>query len=231
MSYFDPLYIVIVGPAFLLAMWAQYRVKSAFNRWSGIASTTGLPGREVARRVLAQAGVAGVTIEQSQGFLSDHYDPTKRVLRLSPSNYDGASVAAAAIAAHEAGHAIQHARAYAPLKLRGAAVPAAKAGGGFATLLFVGGMFLASQPLMMAAVVAFSGVVLFQLITLPVEFDASRRAKVALVDSGIIQHPEEENGVSAVLNAAALTYVAAALQSVLMLAYYAYRAGLIGGRR
>ncbi len=229
--FFDPLYFLFVGPAFLLALLAQWRVKSAFARWSQVPSASGLSGREVARRVLEHAGVTGVQIEPSHGFLSDHYDPTKRTLRLSPANYDGTSIAAAAIAAHEAGHAIQHARAYAPLKLRSAAVPAATVGSSVSMVLLMAGMFLRSPHLILVGVVAFSAVVFFQLITLPVEFDASRRAKLVLVDSGIVYLEEDERGVAKVLNAAAMTYVAAAIQSVLTLLYFLYRSGLIGGRR
>ncbi|MEM7166079.1 MAG: zinc metallopeptidase [Planctomycetota bacterium] len=231
MIVFDPVYFIFVGPAFLLAMFAQMRVKSAFAQWSQVGSSARLPGREVARRVMQHAGVGGVQIEPSQGFLSDHYDPSRRILRLSPDNYEGTSIAAAAIAAHEAGHAIQHAQAYAPLKLRSAAVPAATVGSSLSVICFFAGMFLQMQPLLWVGVIAFSAVVLFQLITLPVEFDASRRAKAVLVDSGIVHLEEEEKAVAKVLNAAALTYVAAAIQSILTLLYFLYRSGLIGGRR
>ena len=229
--YFDPMYFVFVGPAFLLAMWAQMRVKSAFARWSQVPARTGLTGAEVARRVCEMGGATDIKIEMSQGYLSDHYDPTQRVLRLSNENYHGRSVAAAAIAAHEAGHAIQHAVKYPFLALRSAYVPVASLGSWLSFPLLFAGAFFSIGPLITAGIALFGAVVLFQIITLPVEFDASARAKRLLSDSGLISDPEEMRGVKSVLGAAALTYVAATIQAVLTLLYYLWRLGLLGGNR
>jgi Zn-dependent membrane protease YugP len=220
MIFFDPRYFIVVGPAILLAIFAQVRVQSTVARWSRVPLASGRRGVDVAEAVLRYGGVDGVRIERVAGRLTDHYDPRSRVLRLSEGNYSGSSVAAAAIAAHEAGHAIQHARDYAPLHMRGAAVPLANFGSGFGVLLLIGGILFAMQPLLLAGIVLFSFVVFFQLITLPVEFDASRRAKIALREGGFLRDDEEGRGVSAVLGAAALTYVAAAVQSIMTLLYY-----------
>ena len=213
-------YFLFIAPALLLAVFAQAQVKSAFHRWSQVASRSGWTGAQVAQRVLDHGGVQGVRIEATRGTLTDHYDPRGRVLRLSEANYHGRSVAAAAVAAHEAGHAIQHDRQYAPLALRALAVPAANFGSGLSFPLLILGAILAQPALILAGVVLFSCVVLFQLITLPVEFDASRRAKLVLAESGMIVDEDEARGVSKVLNAAALTYVAAAAQAILTLLYY-----------
>lgn len=229
--YFDPMYFVFVGPAFLLAMWAQMRVKSAFARWSDVRSRTGLTGAEVARRVCELGGAHDIPIELSSGYLSDHYDPVNRVLRLSNENYHGRSVAAAAIAAHEAGHAIQHAVKYPFLTLRSAYVPLASLGSWLSFPLLFAGAIFSIGPLITAGIALFGAVVIFQLITLPVEFDASARAKRLLADSGLIQDEEEMRGVRSVLGAAALTYVAATIQALLTLLYYLWRMGLLGGNR
>lgn len=226
----DPLYFVFVGPAFILGMIAQGMVRSAFHRWSQVATRSGLTGAEVAARVLSTSDIRDVGIEISAGMLSDHYDPRTRTLRLSEQNYHGRSVAAAAIAAHEAGHAIQHARKYAPLALRSMYVPLASLGSGLSFPLLFAGFIFAWKPLVLAGVALFSAVVLFQILTLPVEFDASRRAKRVLIDGGMVTDDEEARGVSKVLNAAALTYVAATLQAVLTLLYYLHILGLLGRR-
>ncbi|MEC9477011.1 MAG: zinc metallopeptidase, partial [Planctomycetota bacterium] len=212
--YFDPMYFVVVGPAFLLAIWAQMRVKSAFQHWSQVPLRSGWTGAQVAQKVCEIGGADGVQIEQTPGQLSDHYDPRNRVLRLSSDNYHGRSVAAAAIAAHEAGHAIQHATRYPMLALRSAYVPAASLGSWFAFPMLFAGMIFRYPPLIYIGIALFSAVVLFQIITLPVEFDASARAKRVLADSGIISDEEELGGVRSVLGAAALTYVAATIQAV-----------------
>ena len=228
--YFDPMYFLFVGPAFLLAIWAQARVKSAFHRWSQVPLRSGLTGAQVAQKVCEIGGATGIQIEITPGKLSDHYDPRDRVLRLSEDNYNGRSVAAAAIAAHEAGHAIQHATRYPMLALRSAYVPAASIGSGFAFPMLFAGMIFRYPPLIYIGIALFSAVVLFQFITLPVEFNASARAKRVLADSGIISDEEEMSGVRSVLGAAALTYVAATIQSVLTLLYYLWRSGLLGRR-
>jgi Zn-dependent membrane protease YugP len=226
----DPLYWMFVGPTMLLAMWAQFRVKSAYGKWSKVGASSRMSGAQAAQRMLDSAGVRDVKIEAVQGFLSDHYDPRKKVLRLSPDVYQGQSVAAMGIACHEAGHALQHAKGYAPLQLRTAIVPVAQIGSWLSWPLIFGGVLLNLANLTLLGVIAFSGVVLFQLVTLPVEFDASARAKKQLMSLGILQSKQEAGGVSAVLNAAAMTYVAATITAVMQLLYFAMRAGLLGRR-
>lgn len=214
--HFDLSYFVYLAPAFLLAMWAQMRVHSAYAQAQ--QQPAPLSGAAAARHVLDSAGLSDIQIEQIPGKLTDHYDPRQKVLRLSPEVYQSRSLAAVGIAAHEAGHAIQDARHYAPLVIRNAAVPAANFGSGFSMVLFVIG-FLAHLPfLVMAGVVLFAAVVFFQVVNLPVEFDASNRAKAQLVSLGIADH-DQMVYVNRVLNAAAWTYVAATLQSVLTLIY------------
>lgn len=222
---FDPMYFAYVAPAFLLMLWAQWRVKSAYAR--GMQVPAPLSGAAAARYVLDQSGLNDVAIEETSGHLSDHYDPREKVLRLSSEVYHTRSMAAVGIAAHEAGHAIQDARGYIPLVLRSAAVPAATAGPMLASILFLLGVLLAAPKLFLAGIVAFSAVVVFQVITLPVEFDASNRAKRVLSELDIV----DQNGalvVRDVLNAAGWTYVAAALQSLMQLLYYIMR--FSGGR-
>jgi Zn-dependent membrane protease YugP len=230
MMWFDPMYFLILAPGLLLAAWAQYKVKSAYARASRLAVRSGLSGAEAAARLLRANGLHHVRIEPTHGFLGDHYDPKKDVLRLSPDVYGGRSLAAVGIAAHEAGHALQDAEAYGPLRLRGALVPLASLGTNAAFLIFVAGMFMQVTGLMIAALVLFSCVVLFQLINLPVEFDASRRARAVLLENGIVTEVEDRE-VARVLNAAAMTYVAATLTAILTLLYFLYRSGLLGGRR
>ncbi|MCL4170047.1 UNVERIFIED_CONTAM: hypothetical protein GTU68_065936 [Idotea baltica] len=211
------MYLVFVIPPMLLGMYAQWRVKSAFSSMSQVPAR--MSGAESARRMLDSAGLTNVGIEQVGGRLSDHYDPRAKVLRLSSDVYNGRSMAALGVACHEAGHAFQDAQGYMPLKIRAAAVPAASFGSGAGMYMLFGGMLFNFQPLMIIGVIVFSAVVFFQLITLPVEFDASRRARQQLVDQGMIAGAEERY-VAKVLNAAALTYVAATLQSVMTLLYY-----------
>jgi Zn-dependent membrane protease YugP len=218
------------APAMLLAMWAQWRVRSAYAEASQIAPRSGYTGAEAAHALLTSAGVPEVRIEMVQGFLSDHYVPGERVLRLSPDVYSGQSLAALGIAAHEAGHAIQDAKRYPLLVVRNAIVPLASIGGNVAWLILLAGFLLSSMNLIVVGIAAFSLTVIFQLVNLPVEFDASRRARVALAEGGLIS-PQEDVYVKKVLNAAALTYVAATLSSILTLLYFLYRAGLLGGRR
>jgi Zn-dependent membrane protease YugP len=179
---------------------------------------------------MQQAGVEGVQIEPVEGFLSDHYVPGEKVLRLSSEVYAGRSLAALGIAAHESGHAIQDASRYPLLVVRNFLVPIAGVGSSISWILILIGFMLASANLILVGIVAFSMVVIFQLVNLPVEFDASRRARMALLDGGLITR-EEDTIVAKVLNAAALTYVAGTLTSVLTLLYYLYRSGLLGGRR
>jgi len=222
MILFDPLYLFIVGPFMVIAMIASARVKSTFKRFSRVGVRSGMTGAEAAAAVARSAGIA-VRIEQSSGFLSDHYDPRGRVLRLSPDVYAGRSISAVAVAAHEAGHAIQDARAYAPLKLRSFMVPVTQFGSTGWIWIFMAGMILSIKPLVTVGIIVFGVTVVFQLVTLPVEFDASRRARLVLAETGIVTSAEEEQGVAKVLNAAAMTYVASALTAVVTLLYLIMR--------
>lgn len=228
--FFDPLYLIVMIPGMLLAGWAQWRVKSSYGKWSKYAASSGLTGAQAANRMLEHAGIRDVKVEQVQGFLSDHYDPRNKRLRLSPGVYSSNSVAAMGIACHEAGHALQHAKGYAPLALRSAIVPVAQFGSWLAWPMIIGGMLLQMQNLALLGVIAFSTMVVFQLITLPVEFDASNRAKAQIRALGIAPSQRESGGVSAVLNAAAMTYVAAAIGAIMQLLYFLMRAGLLGSR-
>jgi Zn-dependent membrane protease YugP len=235
-GWFDPYYFLFLGPGILLALWAQWKVKSAFAHASRVPAASGVTGAQAAAEVMRAAGVAGVQIEPVEGFLSDHYVPGQKILRLSPDVYAGRSLAALGVAAHEAGHAIQDARRYPLLVVRNGLVPLASIGSNAAWLIIFAGFALASvnaalgNKVVLVGCVAFSFVVLFQLVNLPVEFDASRRARIALVDAGLITRDEDVE-VKRVLSAAALTYVAATLTAVLTLLYFLFRAGLLGGRR
>lgn len=238
MFYFDPLYLVVTLVTLAFSLWATARVKSAFAKYSRIRTHTGMTGAQVARKILDQNGLFQVPVEPvgqqfmlfgGDGMLSDHYDPTKKVVRLSPQVYQSSSVAAQAIAAHECGHAVQHAKAYAPLQIRNAMVPMATFGSQASYFLILLGFFMHAMAMVKVGIVLFAAAVLFQLITLPVEIDASRRAKLMLSDYGLIA-PPDRGGVSAVLNAAAWTYVAAAAAAVLNLLYLLLRTGLLGGR-
>jgi Zn-dependent membrane protease YugP len=219
--FFDPMYLLFLAPAMLLAFWAQMRVKSTYAEARKIPSN--LSGAAAARYVLDHAGLNDVTIEQIPGQLSDHYDPSAKVLRLSTEVYNERSLAAVGIAAHEAGHAIQDAHQYMPLIVRNAAVPMANFGSGFSMTLFFLGFFLHMHVLITLGIALFACVVFFQVVNLPVEFNASTRAKQQLVELGVI-NPQELTYVKKVLDAAAWTYVAATLQSILTLAYLLMRA-------
>jgi Zn-dependent membrane protease YugP len=228
-GWFDPVYLLFVAPAMLLALWAQFRVKSAYAEASQVPSRRGLSGAQAADAVLADAGVRGVEIEPVEGFMTDHYVPGKKLLRLSPEVYAGRSLAAVGIAAHESGHAIQDARRYPLLVVRNALVPVANFGSGASWIIIMIGFALASMTFIKIGIAAFSAVVLFQLVNLPVEFDASRRARLALVEGGLVSR-EEDVVVKRVLDAAAMTYVAATLSSIMTLLYFLFRSGLLGGR-
>ncbi len=228
--FFDIKFILFVTlPGLVLSGLASLMVKSAFAKYSQVRTRRGYTGAQAARVMLDQYGLHDVRIERADGFLSDHYNPATRSLGLSPDVYDSPSVAAVGVACHEAGHAIQHARNYAPLWARSALVPLVGIGAQFSELLLFLGVIMSAKPLLMLGVIAFCSVVLFQLITLPVEFDASRRAKKLCVEFGIIS-PDEQQGVNSVLNAAALTYVAAFVTSLLTLLYYLVKLGLLNGR-
>lgn len=226
--FFDPLYLLIVGPGMLLALWASFRVKRTFNRFAEIPTRAGMSGAEVAREMLRRNGISGIRVEEHEGFLSDHYDPTEKVVRLSHAVYHGTSIASVGVAAHECGHVLQDADNYGAMRLRQSLVGPANFGSSAAWLLIIGGFFLKLSGLIWVGILAFSAVVLFQLVTLPVEFNASTRARAQLAGGGIVSSAEEDQ-VGSVLNAAALTYVAALVTSVLTLAYFLIRMAGVGG--
>jgi len=207
------LYFIII---LLVPLWAQMRVKGAYNKYSKVASSSHMSGREVARRILDENGLYHVTVEETRGVLSDHYDPRTKVVRLSTNNYHGHSVAAAAIAAHEVGHAIQDQQDYSFLRFRHALVPVANIGSNFSWILILIGMLAGLSNLLLLGILFMAAAVLFQFVTLPVEFNASNRAMDQVVALGIIRN-EEERETKKVLNAAALTYVAAAAVAILEL--------------
>ena len=223
--FFSPLYFLFMIPPLLLGFWAQYRVKSTFNKYSQVRSGRGITGAEAARRILDSYGLRHVVVERVNGFLSDHYDPRSKTLRLSPDVYDSPSLASVGVAAHEAGHALQDQENYGPLRLRSNIVPAAQIGSWLGPIIIFGGFMMMSafgtSSLAWIGVAVLGITTLFTLVTLPVEFDASNRAKQLLVSDGILT-PQELGGVNSVLNAAALTYVAAAVSAVMQLAYYAF---------
>ncbi len=226
MFYFDPLYFVFVGPAMLLALWAQWKVKSAFAAASQMPAASGISGADAARMILEAHGIHNVRIEASHGFLSDHYDPRTKVIRLSQPVLNSRSVAAIGIAAHEAGHAVQDAQHYAPLKLRNGIVPFAYFGGNFAFVLIIIGLILGGAAsffgswLVWVGIGLFSLTVICQLVNLPVEFDASNRAKDLMQSTGIVASGGEAKAMNKVLNAAAWTYVAGTLAAIGTLLYY-----------
>lgn len=228
--YFDPLYLLLVmAPALILGAITQGMVKSAFARASEMGTRRGWTGRDIAQAILDANGIHGVAIEPVQGYLSDHYDPKQKVLRLSPQVYGGRSIAAAGVAAHEVGHAIQDAKGYAPLAIRNAVVPVASIGSGFGILLAMIGFAFVGQWLGMIGVALFTMVVIFQVVNLPVEFNASSRARQTLLANGLVT-PEEDLEVKKVLNAAAMTYVAATITAILTLLWLLIRSGVLGGR-
>ncbi len=223
----DPIYFIMIAPVFVFSLWARFRVKSSFRKYARYKTRSGYSGRQVAEFLLEKNGIRGVTITAAQGMLSDHYSPTQRKLALSRGVIDSTSVAALGVAAHEVGHAIQHHRGLVIMRIwQALAVPATFMSNAAIFLIFIGiffSLFLAKLGFFL-----FLGVVLFQILTLPLEFDASRRAKDLLLKYGVIT-PGERAGVSAVLNSAALTYVAAAAASITQLLYFALV--LFGGGR
>jgi Zn-dependent membrane protease YugP len=229
MLFFDPIYLLFLAPGLLLAAWAQYRIRSAYDQASRIPPRSGYSGAETADVLLRTAGLDEVRIEPTEGYLSDHYVPGQHVLRLSPDVYAGRSLAAVGVAAHETGHAYQDARRYPLLVLRNFLVPMASFGSSVSWILMLIGFLLHLAGLIYIGILVFSFTVLFQLVNLPVEFDASRRARFALVQNGLVT-PQEDLVVGRVLNAAALTYVAGTLTAVLQLLYFLFRAGLLGRR-
>jgi hypothetical protein len=217
---FDPVYWLFAIPGLLLGIWAQIKLSSAYGKYSQVPVESGMTGAEAAREILDRAGLNNVPVEEIPGRLSDHYDPTKRALFLSSDNFNGRTVAAVGVAAHESGHALQHQAAYGLFNVRMALVPVTQ----FASMAYMGiffvGLFLGMLKIVLPIIIAtFAVITLFQLVTLPVEYDASRRAKEQLFRLGLV-HEDERAGVSKVLDAAALTYVAALVSSMLTLLYY-----------
>lgn len=230
--FMDPGHLLFVAlPMLALTLLAQMWVKSAYSKYSQIGGSRRISGAEAAQRMLQSAGVHDVRIEESHGWLSDHYSPTEKVVRLSPENYMGTSLAAVGIAAHEVGHAIQHARSFGPLVVRNMAVPLAGIGSTFGYIAIILGLIMtqvANNPISLIGLALLACVVLFQVVNLPVELDASRRALKLLPSTGIL-HDEEVPGARKVLTAAAFTYVAATIAAVWELIYWAMRLGLLGG--
>ena len=229
--YFDPTMILLL-PGMIIALWASLNVNSTFNKYNRVLSRNGLTGAQVAERVLHHHGIYNVRIERVSGNLSDHYDPRTNVIRLSDSTYNSTSIAAAGVAAHEAGHAVQYAQNYAPIKMRASIVTLCNFGSPMAFVFVILSLFVPTNEMATAciyiAIALFSLATVFQLITLPVEFDASRRATVSLEATGLYSQ-EELNGSKAVLRAAALTYVAALISSILSLLRFVLI--VTGGRR
>jgi len=219
MLFFDPLYMLFMLPALILATFAAIRTQATFHRYSRVSASSGMTGAEAARALLEAQGIRGVNIGISRGFLSDHYDPRDRSLRLSPQVYHSSSLAAIGVACHEAGHALQHAEGYMPLALRSQLVPVTQLGSQLAFPIMIAGLFFQAPFLVNLGLILFTAVVAFTLITLPVEWNASARAKRLMVQAGIVS-PREASASSAVLNAAFLTYVAATVTAILQLLYY-----------
>ncbi len=212
-------YFLFLIPGLLLSLWASYKTKSAFNKYSKVRSATGLTGAQAAERLLAYAGITDVEVVRSSGFLSDHYNPMTKKLALSEPVYASPSIAAIGVACHEAGHAIQHKVGYAPLKLRSALVPTAGIGSKFGYAALMIGALAQIPSFVMIGVGLIGLILLFQIVTLPVEFDATARAKKLAVEQGILMD-QERVGMNRVLNAAGLTYVAAATATLLTMLYY-----------
>lgn len=236
MFYFDPMYLLFLAPALILSLWASFRTKAAFNKYSRVRTLRGLTGAQAAKALLDRSGIHDVQIVPTRGMLSDHYNPTNKTLALSEGVFSSPSIAAVGVACHEAGHAIQHAEGYKPLWLRSMLVPTANIGSSLGYIVMMLGLFLLyagsqmGQNVVLFGAMLFSAVLIFQIVTLPVEFDASARAKRMAVENGVILEQERE-GMNKVLNAAALTYVAAVISTLMTLLYYLFRAGLLGGRR
>lgn len=231
---FDPVYWIVIGIGFALSVWANKQVKGNFRRYSQVGTGSGYTGAQIAERILADHGIRDVTIEPIAGEMTDHYDPRSKTLRLSEPVYGSSSMAAVGVAAHEVGHALQHAEGYAPLKFRSSWVPVANTGGGISMFVIIAAFFMGGMATPLGASLAWAGILLFStttlftLVTLPVEFDASSRALATL--SGRYLSDQELDGARKVLNAAALTYVAAFVTSLLTLLYWAHALGLLGGR-
>ncbi|MGF1458919.1 MAG: zinc metallopeptidase [Leptolyngbyaceae cyanobacterium] len=225
--FFDPTYLLLMVPGMLLTLWAQNKVKGTYRRYSQVPSTMGMTGAQVARTILSKMGVQGVSVEQVAGELTDHYDPSAKAVRLSQGIYNSTSLAAAAVAAHECGHVLQDVDDYKFMNLRASLVPAVNLGSRLGPILIIAGLILNFIGLAWLGIIFFAAVLLFHLVTLPVEFDASKRALRLIDEYGILQG-EENRGARAVLQAAAFTYVATAFYALLNLLYYVF---LLLGRR
>jgi hypothetical protein len=218
--FFDPVWLLFAIPGLLLGIWAQFKLSHAYGKYSQVPVDSGMTGAQAAREILDRAGLHNVPVEEIPGHLTDHYDPSKRALFLSPENYEGNSIAAVGVAAHESGHALQHQAGYGLFTARMAIVPITQFASTAYTLIFLAGLFIHAffYQFITIAIVLFAITTLFQLVTLPVEYDASRRAKEQLFRLGLV-HEHERAGVSKVLDAAALTYVAALVSAVMQLLY------------
>jgi uncharacterized protein len=223
MFMFDPTYLLFILPGLALSLWASWRTHSTFKKYSQVRTLRGMTGAQAAQEMLRSAGVSDVQITPTHGFLSDHYNPTNKTLALSEATYGSNSVAAVGVACHEAGHALQHAQGYKPMWLRSVLVPTANIGSSGGYIVMIGGLLFQSPNLIYIGALLFSAVLLFQIVTLPVEFDASNRAKRLAVENGIVL-PQEREGMDKVLNAAAMTYVAAVVSTLMTLLYYLLRA-------
>ena len=231
MFFYNPTYLIFMIPAFILMGITSWYVRHSYNKWSQVRAGSGLTGSQAAQRLIANGNLYGVQVQGTQGELSDHYDPRNKTLYLSSGVANSPSVASVAIAAHELGHAMQDSEEYFPLRFRAALVPAVNIGSNLGWVLIAVGLFLNWVNVAWLGVLVFSAGAVFSLATLPVELNASARAKRLLADSGIIQGEEEQHGVNNVLNAAALTYVAGAVTSILQLLYYVFLIGGAGRRR
>ncbi|MCL4248996.1 MAG: zinc metallopeptidase [Anaerolineae bacterium] len=218
--YLDPMYFILVLPALLLTMWAQQRIRSTYNKWSRVANERGLTGADVARALLPSERMADVSLEVTPGQLSDHYDPQKNVLRLSPAVAEQPSIASMSIAAHEIGHAAQDRDGYLWMKVRSGLVPVLSVASTLGYIIFGGGLFLQSSTLAWIGVLMISGSAIFSLVTLPVELDASNRALKMLTEHGFVASSQEQQAARAMLNSAAWTYVAGAAQAIAGVLYY-----------
>ena len=231
MFFFDPMYLIFMIPALALMGFASWYVRHAYNKWSQVRASSGLTGHQAAQRLISTGNLYGVQVQGTAGQLSDHYDPRNKTLFLSQGVANSPSVAAVAISAHELGHALQDAEEYFPMRIRTLLVPAVNIGSNLGWILIMIGLVLRMTNLAWIGVFVFSAGALFALATLPVEFNASARAKQLLFQTGIIQTEEEQRGVNQVLNAAALTYVAGLITAVMQLLYYVFLVGGMGGRR
>ncbi len=227
---FDPVYLIFIAPGLLLALYASFKTKSTFAKYSRVASSRGITGACAAEKLMAAAGIRDVRVEKVSGFLSDHYDPITHTLRLSPSVYQGDSLSSVGVACHEAGHAIQHAQGFMWMQLRTAMVPVTNVGSWLSYIIIMLGFVLSSTSFIFFGAVLFSAAVVFSIVTLPVEYDASRRAKSMMLKAGVVSSIQEASMAGRVLDAAFLTYVAAAVSSLLTLFYYLMRAGVFGRR-